>query len=262
MEFRLDKTFLPYQKAVFMIAWEESWKSSPVNERQFITVLLTFAAIWYAAHKLGIQDEFTTPFGILTVVVPICVWIAILIAKRVTAPVRFIDMLETKSESLKQELEKLKTPKLLLDFRETDTRYIHRDDMAGEQRAYIRLFNDSAEDVNRVEIFANGIMPRDAHGSVTSVAYIPPRVNSQRINLSPGDECFVKLLSYPEGRVGDAIVTIHHSGAAQITESGQEFRMKLVVVGRGLYPAIRRMFTFGIRGNRLYVSMDQDPTSS
>ena len=248
-----DVRFLHYQWTALQAAWNETWREwSPLSPKQFLFTLLGLAASWYVAIRLGIQDEYTTPFGIITIVVPIVLWCAFFIFERIKAPIRLIDGLERQIVTFSNELDRIKMPRLLLEFRPNDSRYVV-DFGSGQKATYIRLFNDSGEDVSRIEVFTNGIIPTGS-GAGRILVRTPPRLSQKPIHLCPGDECFVKILTLNSSIEGDEITTLHHSGAVTLTTVGPQFRMKVVVVGRGLYPAIRREFRFGVIDEHISVS--------
>src|SRR5437899_1888127 len=132
----LDRRFWRYQRAALVNAYYEAWEWSPLPPKPFIFTILAFIASLSVAKHFGELEGLITKISILGIGVQGAVWIAFLISERAMAPVRFVDALEMERNALKQELERLNTPKLVLWFKETDTRYLFKD--GDEEVAYIR----------------------------------------------------------------------------------------------------------------------------
>ena len=145
-----SKDFLAYQWVALMKAWDEMWDWSPVNPKQAIFTIMVFAAIWYMAVQLGVQEELTTPFGIITVIVPLTVGLAFFIGQRFMAPVHIVNELRVECDRLAKELDVLNTPGVSLDL------YTIQEDIEGIQTAFLEVTGGSAKR-GRVEVFGTAV---------------------------------------------------------------------------------------------------------
>ena len=147
---------------------------------------------------------------------------------------------------LTDRINNLLTPEITIIFREGDTRYLYTD--ADRQVIAICLFNGSLKTIDNIEIYSNGVIPirLGAHNLT-----LRPRVSSPPMRLSPGEEHYVPVAWFSNGE----FETIHYeSGVTTRVEQGEEFLMKVVVVGRDMQAA-RKMLRFGVSNNEVYAAV-------
>lgn len=152
-------------------------------------------------------------------------------------------------DQLKTRLANLITPAITILYREGDTRYLYTD--GGKQVIAICLFNGSLKTIDNMEIYSNGVIPiRVGQHNLT----LRPRVSSPPMRLSPGEEHYVPIVWF----TNDEFETIRYeSGAAPKTMQGEEFLMKVVVVGRDMQAA-RKQFRFGVSNGEVYAAINAD----
>ena len=145
-------------------------------------------------------------------------------------------------DQLNTRITDLLTPEITLLYREGDTRYLYMDHH--RQVVAVCLFNGSVKTIDNMEIYSNGVIPTrlGQHNLI-----LRPRVSSPPMRMSPGEEHFVPIIWFSNGE----FETIQYTAGATTIMQGEEFLIKVVVVGRDMQAA-RKMLRFGIKNNEIY----------
>lgn len=237
-----SRKFLAYQLDAFMRAWHETWDWSPVNPKQAIFTIFVFVAIWYVAVQFGAQEELTTPFFIITVVVPLAVGAAFFISQRFMAPARILTELETERDQLENKLKLLNTPCVALDlYREI------QESIEGVQTAFLEVTGQSARKV-RVEVFGTDVRANTPTGHDTYGKFILYMASTvpNTFSVHRGETYrSMPVIRYNPREVGPAI---HIEIPVQIPTTdiirGNEFMLTIAAFG-GTQPAVMAI-RFGV----------------
>lgn len=230
------KDVLQFEKALCVKAWNRLWAYLPFTPKQagltLVAYLLTNIIILYVQGLGSLFESWGGLAGLIGTLALLCTALLIFLYEYEMASVGFY----LEQGHLKARITELQTPRLRLEFREGDVRYLTKDRINGfqfEDIVQISVHNDSTATIDEVTLHIDDAissrpLPDTGHLFFDSESFRPR-------TLTPGDHFFVRLI---EGLEGTSFRVKYRPTHNRRFDSlrGEEFLIKLRVGARDVAP--------------------------